>query len=169
MGQDQRYHDLVEAVTDYAIFFLDPQGRVGTWNAGAQRITGYTPAEIIGEHLRRFYPPDEAESGAPERALEVARDRARFEEEVQLVRNDESRFSADLVITPQHDHAGELVGFATVARDVSEIPRAPARLALVSDRERIAREIHAGTIRLLYSIGLHLQGIAARSSDPQIA
>jgi signal transduction histidine kinase len=85
------------------------------------------------------------------------------------VRNDESRFSADVVITPQHDSAGELVGFATVARDVSEIPRASDRLALVSDRERIAREIHAGTIRLLYGIGLHLQAIAARSSDPQIA
>lgn len=169
MGQDQRYHDLIEVVTDYAIFFLDPQGQVGTWNAGAQRITGYTPADIIGEHLCRFYPPDEIERGAPERALEIARDRGRFEEEVQLVRKDESRFPADVVITPQHDEAGDLAGFAAVARDVSEIPRALDQRALVSDRERIARELQAGTIKLLYGIGLHLQAIAAWSSEPEIS
>jgi PAS domain S-box-containing protein len=169
MGQDQRYHDLIEAVTDYAIFFLDPDGQVGTWNAGAQRITGYTQEEILGEHLRRLYPPDPGRPGAPERALQIARERGRFAEEVRLVRKDGSRFSADVVIAPQHDRAGDLVGYATVARDVSDISRAQDQLALVSDRERIARELHAGTIKLLYGIGLHLQAIAGRSTDPEIS
>jgi PAS domain S-box-containing protein len=165
MGQEQRYHDLIEALTDYAIFLLDPQGRVPTWNAGAQRIKGYTPVEIIGEDLSRFYPPDDVERGAPQRALEIARDRARYEEELQLVRKDGSHLAADVVITPQHDTAGELVGFAVVTRDVSEVRRAQDRRALVSDRERIARELHVGTIRLLYGIGLHLQAVAGRTDS----
>ena len=160
MGQDQRYHDLLEAVTDYATFWLDPQGRVQTWNAGANRIKGYTPAEIIGEDFSRFYPPHEVERGAPQRALEIAERRGRYEEEVQLVRKDGSQLAADVVITPQHDNAGDLVGFAVVTRDVSEV-----RQALVSDRERIARDLHAGTIRLLFGIGLHLQAVAARTDS----
>lgn len=163
MAQDQRYHDLIEAVTDYAIFLLDAQGRVQTWNAGAQRIQGYTQAEIIGEHLSRLYSSHEVEGGAPQRALQIARDRARYEEEVQLVRKDGSQLAADVVITPQHDNAGELVGFAVVTRDVSEIRREQDHRALVSDRERIARELHAGTIKLLYGIGLHLQALAGRA------
>ena len=160
MGQDQRYHDLLEAVTDYAIFLLNPQGRVQTWNAGAQRIKGYTPTEIIGEDFSRFYPPHEVERGAPQRALEIAERRGRHEEEVQLVRKDGSQLAADVVITPQHDDAGDLVGFAVVTRDASEV-----RQALVSDRERIARDLHAGTIRLLFGIGLHLQAVAARTDS----
>ena len=163
MGQDQRYHDLIEALTDYAIILLDPQGRVQTWNAGAQRIKGYTPTEIIGEDFSRFYPPHEVERGAPQRALEVAKRRGRYEEEVQLVRKDGSQLAADVVITPQHDDAGDLVGFAVVTRDVSEVRRTQDLQALVRDRERIAKELHTGTIRLLFGIGLHLQAVAART------
>jgi PAS domain S-box-containing protein len=163
MGQDQRDHDLLEAVTDYAIFLLDPQGRVLSWNAGAQRIKGQTPEETVGEPFGSLFPPEEVERGAPERALESARDRGRHEQEVRLVRKDSSSLWVDLIITPQHDDAGELIRFATVTRDVSEIRPARDQLALVSDRERIARELHAGTIRVLYTIGLHLQAIAART------
>jgi PAS domain S-box-containing protein len=121
---EQRFRMLVEAVQDYAIFMLDPEGRVSTWNAGAQRIKGYRSDEIIGQNFRVFYPEDVQVTGHPEHELEVARSRGQYEEEGWRIRKDGSRFWASVVITAVHDARGELIGFAKVTRDMTERRRA---------------------------------------------
>jgi len=123
---EERFRLLMEAVTDYAIFMLDPNGYVLTWNAGAQRIKGYLPADIIGHHFSRFYPPDVAESGWPDYELHEAAEKGRFRDEGWRVRKDGTRLWADVVITPLRDHAGELHGFAQITRDLTERKRAEA-------------------------------------------
>src|SRR6476619_1912980 len=91
-GSDERFRLLVESVQDYAIFMLDPEGRVLTWNAGAERIKGYSASEIIGQHFSRFYPPEVVESGWPEHELQVDQMEGRFEDEGWRLRKDGSRF-----------------------------------------------------------------------------
>jgi PAS domain S-box-containing protein len=117
---EERFRLLVENVRDYAIFMLDPDGRVTSWNAGAERIKGYRPEEIIGQHFSRFYPPDAVERGWPEHELAVARREGRFEDEGWRIRKDGSRFWADVVITAVHDAERRLRGFAKVTRDLSQ-------------------------------------------------
>src|SRR5690606_6999230 len=126
---------LVEGVTDYAIYMLDPEGRVASWNTGAQRIKGYRPAEILGEHFSRFYTDEDRAAGLPERALATAAAEGRFEKEGWRVRNDGSRFRAHVVIDAIRDEAGELIGFAKVTRDVTE--RDAAQRALEDAREAL--------------------------------
>jgi PAS domain S-box-containing protein len=116
----QRFRLLVESVRDYAIFVLDPQGRVATWNAGAERIKGYSIDEILGKHFSIFYPPEEAASGKCEMELEVAARDGRFEDEGWRVRKDGSRLWANVVITALRDPDGTLLGFAKVTRDLTE-------------------------------------------------
>src|SRR5689334_24277188 len=120
---EERFRLLVEAVADYAIFMIDPNGYVLTWNAGAQRIKGFAPEEIIGQHFSRFYPGDAIESGWPEHELQEAAEHGRFEDEGWRIRKDGSRFWANVVITALRDEAGELHGFAKVTRDLSERTR----------------------------------------------
>src|SRR5258705_530560 len=91
---DKPFRLLVESVTDYAIFLLDPDGRVQTWNLGAQRIKGYRPEEIVGQHFSRFYPQDAVQSGWPETELRQATEHGRFEDEGWRIRKDGSRFWA---------------------------------------------------------------------------
>jgi PAS domain S-box-containing protein len=117
---EQRFRLLVEDITDYAIFMLDPNGRVVTWNAGAQRIKGYAGDEIIGRHFSAFYPSDAIESGWPEHELQVATAEGRYQEEGWRVRKDGSRFWAHVTITAMRDEAGRLRGFAKLTRDLSE-------------------------------------------------
>jgi PAS domain S-box-containing protein len=117
---EQRLRLLLEAVTDYAIFLLDPDGRVVSWNQGAERIKGWRREEILGEHLSRFYLPEEVAAGKPARELHVAAREGRVEDEGWRLRKDGSRFWADVVITAVHDEAGVLHGFAKVTRDLSE-------------------------------------------------
>jgi PAS domain S-box-containing protein len=116
---EERFRLLVENVRDYAIFMLDANGFVLTWNAGAERIKGYTAAEIIGQHFSRFYPPDVVESGWPEHELQVATMQGRFEDEGWRLRKDGSRFWADVTITALRDESGRLRGFAKLTRDLS--------------------------------------------------
>jgi PAS domain S-box-containing protein len=111
---------LVEAVQDYAIFMLDPDGHISSWNAGAERIKGYTADEIIGQHFRVFYPPDKQESGHPEFELEEALREGTYEEEGWRIRRDGTRFWASVTITAVHDPDGALVGYAKVTRDTTE-------------------------------------------------
>ncbi|HEY6462475.1 MAG TPA: PAS domain S-box protein, partial [Polyangiaceae bacterium] len=111
---------LVESVRDYAIFMLDPNGVVATWNTGAERIKGYRAEEIIGQHFSRFYPPEDVRAGKCEWELEGAERDGRFEDEGWRVRKDGSRFWANVVITALRDPAGKLVGFAKVTRDLTE-------------------------------------------------
>lgn len=108
---------LIEGVTDYAIFMLDLEGKVATWNAGAQRIKGYREDEILGRHIARFYPPEAVENNLPARLLKQARATGRAEDEGWRVRNDGSRFWAKVNITALHDSEGRLRGFTKVTRD----------------------------------------------------
>jgi PAS domain S-box-containing protein len=117
---ETRFRLLVEAVKDYAIFMLDPSGRIMTWNAGAQRIKGYEAREIIGHHFSEFYEAEEVRSGKCEYELEMAARDGRFEDEGWRLRKDGSKFWANVVITALRADDGELVGFAKVTRDLSE-------------------------------------------------
>ena len=116
---EERFRLLVEGVTDYAIFMLDPQGQVLTWNAGATRIKGYQPNEIIGQHFSKFYPPEALQRHLPEHELQVAAAEGRFEDEGWRVRKDGTRFWANVIITALRDDTGELRGFAKVTRDLT--------------------------------------------------
>jgi PAS domain S-box-containing protein len=127
---------LVSAVRDYAIFMLDPNGNIATWNKGAQRIKGYTPDEIIGSHFSRFYTEEDKTNHKPERELEIAREKGSVEDEGWRVRKDGTRFWANVVITAVFDSSGELRGFAKVTRDISDRKEAEeTRRALLEQRE----------------------------------
>jgi len=117
---EERFHFFVQAVTDYAIYMLDPRGYVTSWNAGAERIKGYAAEEIIGQHFSRFYTEEDRKAGVPEEALETAAREGKYETEVWRVRKDGRRFWASVVIDPVRDSAGRLVGFAKVTRDIGE-------------------------------------------------
>ena len=111
---------LVENVTDYAIFILDPQGYVASWNPGAERIKGYKADEIIGQHFSRFYPQEAIERKWPAHELEVAKAEGRFEDEGGRVRKDGSLFWANVVITALYDGAGTFRGFSKITRDLTD-------------------------------------------------
>ena len=134
---ERRFRLLVQGVTDYAIYMLDPEGRVTNWNSGAQRIKGYTPDEIIGEHFSRFYTPEDFDAGVPKRALETARETGRYEAEGWRVRKDGSRFWASVVIDAIKDESGKLIGFAKITRDMTE--KRETQLRLEESREQLFR------------------------------
>ncbi len=141
---EERFRLLVESVRDYAIFMLDPTGRIATWNIGAERIKGYRADEIIGEHLSRFYPTVDIEAGKCEMELEVAAREGRFEDEGWRLRKDGSHFWANVILTALRDADGRLVGYAKVTRDLTERKRAEEerlRLGILA-RERIATLTH---------------------------
>ncbi|HEX7559701.1 MAG TPA: PAS domain-containing sensor histidine kinase, partial [Usitatibacter sp.] len=117
---DERFRLLVESVKDYAIFILDTDGRVVTWNLGAERIKGYQAAEIIGKHFSIFYPPEDIAAGKTDRELEIAARTGRFEEEGWRVRKGGAHFWASVTITAMRDPDGALLGFAKVTRDLTE-------------------------------------------------
>jgi PAS domain S-box-containing protein len=120
LQRDKAFRLLVDSVQDYAIFILDVDGRVSTWNAGAQRIKGYSAEEIVGKHFSQFYLPEAKESKWPERELEFATAEGRFSDEGWRVRKDGTTFWASVVITALRDNKGELYGFAKVTRDLTE-------------------------------------------------
>ncbi|MFL5285781.1 MAG: PAS domain S-box protein [Rhodopila sp.] len=131
---DQRFRLLVQGVSDYAIFMLDLEGRVTNWNAGAQRIKGYSEAEIVGRHFSAFYIEEDRANGAPARTLEVARRDGRYEAEAWRVRKDGTRFWAGVVVDAIRDEAAELIGFAKITRDLTE--RREAQLQLERSRQQ---------------------------------
>ena len=122
---EQRLRLLVEAVEDYAIFTLDPEGRIVTWNTGAQRTTGWTADEVLGRHFSMFYPPEAVAEGLPQRTLERAAAEGRSWEEGLRVRKDGSQYWADVLIAPLRDAQGHPRGFVKVARDVTERKAGP--------------------------------------------
>jgi len=134
---ERRFRLLVQGVTDYAIYMLDTEGRVTNWNAGAERIKGYAPDEIIGEHFSRFYTPEDFDAGVPFKALETARTTGRYEAEGWRVRKDGTRFWASVVIDAVNDDDGELIGFAKITRDMTE--KREAQLRLEESREQLFR------------------------------
>jgi PAS domain S-box-containing protein len=152
---EERFRLLVEAVQDYAIFMLDPDGKVSSWNAGAQRIKGYKPQEILGKHFSCFYPQD-VRNGKPQWELVIAAQEGRFEDEGWRIRKDGSSFWANVVITALRDGTGKLVGFAKVTRDVTE--RMEAQKALqkeVAERRDAQRQLH-NSEKSLRQLSLHL-------------
>jgi hypothetical protein len=134
---EQRFRMLVEGVKDYAIFMLDEDGLVTTWNAGAQQLKGYTADEIIGSHISRFYPADAIERGWPEYELRTAGMEGRFEDEGWRIRKDGSRFWASVVITALRDAEGTLLGFSKITRDLSERKQVERRLADSEEQLRL--------------------------------
>lgn len=132
---EEQFRILVQGVTDYAIYMLTPDGRVSSWNAGAQRIKGYRPEEIIGEHFSRFYTEEDRRAGAPQAALEAAERDGRFEKEGLRVRKDGSGFWANVVIDPIRAADGTIIGFTKITRDITE--RREAERALQEAREAL--------------------------------
>lgn len=122
-ASEERFRLLVGSVKDYAIFNLDPQGHVETWNLGAERINGYRPDEIIGQHFSQFYLPEDIAAGKPGRELALAIAEGQYEEEGLRVRRDGTRYWAHVIVTALRDETGALRGFAKVTRDVSERKR----------------------------------------------
>jgi PAS domain S-box-containing protein len=117
--EQQQLRLLIDSVRDYAIFLLDAEGHVVTWNRGAQRIKGYKFDEIRGRHFSVFYPPEDIEKGKPDYELKVAAQEGRFEDEGWRIRKDGSRFWANVVITALKDESGTLLGFGKVTRDLT--------------------------------------------------
>ena len=138
--QEEPFRRLVDSVSDYAIFLLDTEGRVATWNRGAQRIKGYRPEEIIGKHISVFHPRAAIDKCWPQHELETARRLGRFEDEGWRLRKDGSRFWASVVITPVRDDAGRLLGFAKVTRDLTERRQHEDRLRESEERFRMLVE-----------------------------
>ena len=132
---EEQFRLLVQGVTDYAIYLLDPDGRVSSWNAGAQRIKGYRPEEIIGRHFSRFYTEEDRAAGMPDRALSRVLTEGRFENEGWRVRKDGTRFWAHVIIDPVKGEDGEVIGFAKITRDITE--RRESQRALEQTREAL--------------------------------
>ena len=119
IATSERYRLLVDSVTDYAIFLLDTNGRISSWNEGARRIKGYEEHEILGTHFSAFYPQEDIDAGKPERELRMARESGHVEDEGWRVRKDGTRFFAMVVITALYDPSGRLTGYAKVTRDIT--------------------------------------------------
>lgn len=128
---------LVDSVLDYAIFALDPEGYILTWNAGAARLKGYAASEIVGKHFSSFYPDEDIAAGKPARELKVAIAEGRVEDEGWRIRKDGSRFWANVIITALRDESGTLVGFAKVTRDLTERKRSEEELRQSEERFRL--------------------------------
>jgi PAS domain S-box-containing protein len=163
-------HLLLMSVTDYAIYTIDPAGKIISWNPGAERIKGYAAADIIGEHFSVFYPEEERAAGQPERELLAAID-GRFETDGWRLRKDGTRFWANVVVTPVFGRGGALIGFAKVTRDLTE------RRTAEEERLRLARAETAVRLRddfvneakrtldtIAVTIRVHLQSLSAVTS-----
>ena len=135
LTDEGRYRLLVEAVTDYAIYMLDVNGIVTSWNPGARRFKGYEEAEILGQHFSRFYTEEDRQAGLPAKALATAAREGKFEGEGWRVRKDGTRFWASVIIDPIRDPSQNLVGYAKITRDLTE--RREAQLALEQARQTL--------------------------------
>src|SRR5690606_35896091 len=140
-------HLLIDRVRDYAIYLLDPDGIITSWNAGAQRFKGYTADEVIGQHFSRFYTEEDRAAGLPARALEIAERNGVFESEGWRVRKDGGRFWSSVVIDPIHDDDGTLVGFAKITRAITE--RRETQRSLAQARSALHRAQKTRAVVLL--------------------
>jgi PAS domain S-box-containing protein len=187
-ASELRFRLLVEAVRDYAIFMLDPEGHIASWNTGAERLKGYKASEIIGKHFSQFYPDEDLKNFKPQRELEIAEKEGRVEDEGWRLRKDGSRFWANVVITALRDPDGKLVGFLKVTRDFTD--RMQAEQALLDskrrlqdsekslrnlslhllrtqdeERRRIGRDLHDSLGQYLSVLKMKLEGIRKASSQ----
>ena len=179
--QAEQFRLLVDAVQDYAIFMLDPEGNVASWNSGAQRIKGYAADEIIGSHFSRFYTEEERRAGKPDRQLALAIENGRVEHEGWRIRKDGSRFWANVTLTAIRDSTGKLLGFGKVTRDVSERKQMESRLhdsekslrdlslhllrSQDEERRRIGRDLHDSLGQYLAALKMNLELLARNPSS----
>ena len=176
-ASEQQFRSLVAGVTDYAIFMLDPNGIVSSWNAGAERIKGYRATEIIGRHFSQFYTEEDRALKIPHRALSIAAEVGKFEAEGRRVRKDGSIFWANVVIDAIHDDDGKLIGFAKITRDVTERREAQAALERTQQQLAQAQKLEAlgqltGGVahdfnNLLMVVSGQAQTLLRRISDPK--
>jgi PAS domain S-box-containing protein len=152
-GEARKFQMLVSAVTDYAIYMLDPDGRIATWNAGAERFKGYKAGEIIGQHFSRFFTDEDREADLPGRALRIAAREGRFEAEGVRVRKDGTRFWAHVVLDPIRDEDGVLVGYAKITRDITE--RKEAEQALRDSERRFQMLVSSVVDYAIYMLDPH--------------
>ena len=166
---EERFRLLVEGIKEYAIFMLDADGRIASWNEGATRLKGYLHEEIIGQHFSICYTPEDITRSKPEQALRIAATKDRFEDECWLVRKDGSRFWANVIITALRDEAGGLRGFAEITRDITERSRArEARMQLhlrlldaqEEERRHLSRELHDQMGQHLPALMLGLEALS---------
>lgn len=148
--QSDRYKLLVSSIRDYAIYMLDAEGIISSWNAGAQRFKGYTPDEAIGRHFSCFYTPEEQQLGVPDRALKIALDEGAYEAEGWRVRKDGTRFWAHVVIDPLRDNEGALIGYAKITRDITE--KKQAQEALRESEQRFSILVQGVTDYAIYML-----------------
>jgi PAS domain S-box-containing protein len=137
VSEDKRFEMLVTSIRDYAIYMLNPDGVINSWNAGAERFKGYAAHEIIGQHFSVFYTEEDRRSGKPARALQTAREQGKFEDEGWRVRRDGTRFWASVVVDPIRDPSGMLIGFAKITRDITERKETEDALRESEDRFRL--------------------------------
>src|ERR1700729_595159 len=128
LDENERFRLLVDAITDYAIYMLDVDGFVSSWNAGARRFKGYEDAEIVGQHFSRFYTQEDQLKGMPQKVLRIAAAEGRFETEGWRLRKDGQRFWAHVIVDPVRDIEGHVIGFAKITRDLSERRRSQEAL-----------------------------------------
>ena len=189
---EQRFRLLVEAVQDYAIFMLDTEGRVSSWNIGAERLKGYKASEIIGRHFSEFYPEEDKQAAKPQHELETAIKDGRLEDEGWRLRKDGSRFWANVVITALKDPDGRLRGFAKVTRDFTERMQAERELrdskrklqasekslrdlslhllrTQDEERRRIGRDLHDSLGQFLSVLKMKLDSLQRSASQSQSA
>jgi PAS domain S-box-containing protein len=178
-ASEEQFRLLVAGVLDYALIMLDPHGIVTSWNAGAERIKGYTAEEIIGRHFSVFYTAADREAGKPQRALAIAAETGKFEAEAERVRKDGSQFWAHVIMDAIRDDQGKLIGFAKITRDISErresqaaLERAQAQLAQSQKMEALG-QLTGGVAHdfnnLLMIVSGHAQSLLPRASDPKQA
>ncbi|MBI2816487.1 MAG: PAS domain S-box protein [Acidobacteria bacterium] len=178
---EERFRLLLESIRDHAIYMLDVEGRVLTWNSGAEQMTGYSRQEIMGKHFSVFYTPEDIRGAKPEAALRMAAEHGRYEQEGWRLRKDGSRFWANVVLTPLHDAHGHLTGFSKVTQDLTERKVSEESLRELSglvlrlqdeERGRLARELHDSTAQTLSALSLNLalfNKISSVAKQPQAA
>jgi PAS domain S-box-containing protein len=162
---EERFRLLVENVKDYAIFMLDPNGNIATWNTGAERIKGYGAEEIIGRHFSVFYPKDAVESGWPQHELEIATTTGRYEEEGWRIKKDGTRFWAHVTITALRDDDGRLRGFAKLTRDLTEHKRAESAKAHGDQQDAMLEAERAARIEAQRAVRMKDEFLATLSHE----